>query len=294
LQSHQAFAVTTLCIGEPAVTVDHMEQGVALYDPDRHRSHTARFGQDPGVACQAFGAVALWLLGFPDRAERVCGEAVQLSHQLAQPSTQVLALHFAAMVRQCRREVTAAGILADLATAIAAEQGFAFWQAGGTILGGWAAAIGGDATGVDRLREGLAAWQATGSVTYQTYYLALLAEAVSVHGQLDEARRLVDEALEVVGRTSEGLYEAELHRLRGELALRADNRAVTEAGDSFRQALTVARRQAATSLELRAALSLFRLHRESRPVLAEVYGRFAEGFDTADLADARALLASPQ
>src|SRR5262249_51853279 len=107
LQVRQALAVTSLCLGDPAATREHMEQGVALYDPERHRGHPFVYGQDPGVACLAFGAVALWLLGYPDQAARRSREAVALSVELGQPSTLALALHFAAMLRQYRRETPA-------------------------------------------------------------------------------------------------------------------------------------------------------------------------------------------
>ncbi len=296
LQSHQALAVTTLCLGEPAATCLHMEQGAALHDPARHQSLTSIYGQDPGVACRAFGAVALWLLGYPERAVRVSREAVQLSYQLAQPSSQALALHFAAILRQCRREGQEALRLAEQATAIATEQGFSFWHAGGTIMRGWALAVSGSVTeGVGLLREGLAAWQATGSVTYQTYYLALLAEALGQQGRWEEARQALDEALALAQRTSEGLYEAELHRLQGECLLRlGEMPGVVE--DCLREALTVAQRQGAKSLELRAALSLARLLRQQgrgaqgRQILAAVHGGFTEGHDSLDLQEADTLL----
>src|SRR5262249_42011656 len=97
LQVRQALAVTSLCRADPAATREHVEQGVALYDPRQHLGHTLLYGQDPGVACRAFGAVALWLLGYPDQAERHCCEAVALGRELGQPSTLALALHFAAM-----------------------------------------------------------------------------------------------------------------------------------------------------------------------------------------------------
>src|SRR5262249_23762506 len=148
-------------------------------------------------------------------------EAVRLSHQLLQPSSQALALHFAAMLRQLRREGREALVLAELALAIASEQGFSFWQAGGTILRGRGLAEGGPpAEGVALVRKGLAAWDATGSVTYRTHYLALLAEALEAGGSAEAALAAVDEALELAGRTGERYYEAELHRLRGELLLR--------------------------------------------------------------------------
>lgn len=295
LQSHQAFAVTTLCLGEPAETTAHMERGIALYDPARHESHTALYGHDPGVACRAFGAVALWLLGFPERALRESGEAIRLSHELGQPSTQTLALHFGAMLAQCRREPRTVQVLAELGTAIAADQAFSFWHAGGTILTGWASAITGDATAVDRIRAGLDAWQATGSITYQSYYAALLAEALALHGRVDEARRQIDDVLIGPGHIPEGLYEAELYRLRGEFMLvsdASDPSIRSQARDSFRAALATARRQGALSLELRAATSLYRMDRDvsSLQSLADVFGRFTEGFDTPDLVDASELL----
>jgi predicted ATPase len=271
-----------------------MERGTALYDPRRHHTHTFLFGQDPGVACQAFGAVALWLLGYPDRALTVSREAAGRAHELGQPSSQALALHFAAMVRQCRRDVAGARACAELALAIAADQGMSFWQAGGTVLRGWAVAEGGDrAEGVALLRRGLDAWQATGSVTYRTYFLALLAEALAGDGRTADALPLVDEALALVEQTSERLFEAELHRLRGEL-LRPTAEAEAEA--SFRQALAVAQRQGARSLELRAATSLARQARdrgrpaEARPLLADALGWFTEGFETRDLVEAKGLL----
>jgi predicted ATPase len=298
LQAHQALAMTALCLGEPAATREHMERVAALYDPQRHRAHTSLFGQDPGVAAQAFGAVALWLLGYPDQAVQVSREAVRLSDELAQPSSQALALHFAAMLRQCLRAGEEACHLAERATALAAEQGFSFWHAGGTVLRGWAlAACGAAAEGTDLLRQGLAAWQATGSATYQTYYLALLAEVLGRQGQVEGAREVVDEALAAVGRTSEGLFEAELHRLKGEFLLRGAAPAADGAEACFRQALAAARRQSAKSLELRAVMSLARLLRgqgraaEGREALAEVYDWFTEGQGTADLREARALLA---
>jgi len=121
LQSHQAYAVTALCQGEPSATRDHMEHYEALYDPRLHQSHTFLFGQDTGVACKAFGAVALWLLGYPDRAAQKVHEAAALAHQLSQPSSEALAFHFAGMLCQCRRDPFAVLACADRSLAISAE-----------------------------------------------------------------------------------------------------------------------------------------------------------------------------
>jgi predicted ATPase len=276
-----------------------MEQAVTLYDAQRHRSHSFMYGQDPGVACKAFGAVALWLLGHPDEAVRQSDAAVRLSHDLAQPSSQALALHFAAMLHQCRRDPRRALACAETASSIAQEHGFSFWSAGGAVLGGWALAASDPAEGLARLRRGLAEWRATGSGTYFTYFLGLQAEILAQQDHHAEARRVLDEALMLVRQTGEGLYEGELHRLAGECLLAdsgrlADGHAAVE--KHFREALSIARRQEARSLELRAALSLWRLQHktgkggDAAGIVADVLGHFQDGFDTPDLQEAKRAL----
>jgi predicted ATPase len=300
LQVRQALAVTSLCLGEPAATREHMEQGVALYDPKRHHGHTLLYGQDPGVACRAFGGVALWLLGYPDQAVGHSRDAIALGRQLGQPSTLALALHFAAMLRQYRREVPAVEEDAVATTAISTEHGLSFWRACGEIMHGWALAEqGARVRGIGQLRQGLTDWKIAGSETYRTYFLALLAEALGNDGQIEEGLGVLAEALAQMQSTGEGLHGAELHRLQGELLLRreAAEGAGREAEACFHRALTIARRQRAKSLELRAAMSLARLYQkqdrraEARPMLTECYSSFTEGFDTPDLRAAQTLLA---
>jgi predicted ATPase len=299
LQARQALAVTSLCLGDPAATREHMEQGVALYDLKRHSSHTYLYGQDPGVACLAFGAVALWLLGYPDQAAQRSRDAVALAEELGHPSSLALALHFAAMLRQYLREWPAVEGSAEAATAIATEHGFSFWLAGGLVMRGWALAEqGARADGIAQLRQGLTAWVATGSETYRTYFLALLAEALGREGKIEEGLGVLAEALGLMHSTGEGFHGAELHRLQGEFLVRREGveAAGREAEYCIRRALTIARRQQAKSLELRAVMSLSRLYQqlgrptEARPLLVETYSWFAEGFDTHDLQEARALL----
>jgi serine/threonine protein kinase/predicted ATPase len=298
LQSHQAYAVTTLCLGEPVATRDHVERAEALYDPQRHQSHTFLFGQDVGVACKAFGAVALWLLGYPDQAVQKSREAVTLGNGLSQPSSQALALHFAALLHQCRREPRAVLACADLTLAISAEQSLSFWHAGGTVMRGWALAeCGSGPEGVAVLRRGLEDWLATESLTYQTYYLGLLAEVLGKEGETKEGLNVLGDALALAERTGERFFQAELHRLQGVLLMQgAGSGGLTHAEACFRKAMAVARRQDARSLELRAAMSLSRLYRqqgrqtEARPLLVETYDWFTEGFDTPDLQEAKALL----
>ena len=300
LQAHQALGMTAFCRGEQPTSLRNVEQVAALYDPKRHCLHAAVFGQDPGVMCKSYGAVALWLLGYPDTARQQCERAIQMSAGLS-PTTQAVAPYFAAMVQQLCGNGPQTLEYAQRAMAIAGEHGLSFWTAGGGVLSGWAlAAQGSPAEGLAKLRQGLADWRATGSVTYETYYLGLLAEVLAGVKQFDEALQVIDEALTLVKRSGERFYEPELYRLRGEVLLalggKSDLAAAIGARDDFRRSLDVAREQSARALELRAALSLAELDRvsgsghEGRGLLADVYAAFAEGSETADLKQAQAML----
>jgi adenylate cyclase len=289
LQAHQALGMTAFCRGVPVTAIEHVEQAAALYDPTRHVAHAYLFGQDPGIMCQAYGEVALWLLGYPEQALWQSEAAIRRSRGLS-PSSQAIALHFAAMLYQLCRNGARAKACAEQSMAIASEHGFSFWRAGGRVLYGWALAACGEVEeGARELRQGLRDWRATESVTYETYYLGLLADVLREQGKYDEGRRVVDEALDLARRTGEGLYEAELHRMRGELCL---PERPEEAEQHFHQALQVARRQHAKSLELRAAASLARLKptADAKQALADIYTRFNEGFLTPDLQEAKSLL----
>jgi adenylate cyclase len=225
LQAHQAMCVTYLCLGKPAVTVDHMRQAAKIYDPERHAVNTERFGQDPGVATLAFGAVALQLMGQDKEALEASGRALELARESNQPSTLALAMHFSAMLHQLRGDAASTEHWAQNSVELSSSEGFSFWLAGGAVLRGWAwvarcAGRGaGEAVmaqaGIAEIRRGLEAWLATGSRTYHTYYLGLLADALLRLGKAGEARATLDEAIAAAQALPEGLYEAELYRLKG-------------------------------------------------------------------------------
>jgi predicted ATPase len=177
------------------------------------------------------------------------------------------------------------------------EQGFALWVPGGTVLRGWALTAQGQMEeGIAQMRQGMTAWQATGAEADRPYYLALLAEGYGKAGRTEAGLHVLAEALAVVDAIEERYYAAELYRLQGELLLARSAEQHAEAETCFRQALDVARQQQAKSWELRAAMSLSRLWQkqgkqaEAHALLAPVYGWFTEGFDTADLQEAKALL----
>jgi predicted ATPase/class 3 adenylate cyclase len=297
LEAHRVLGLTMFWLGEMAPARANLEQGVALYDPQQHRSHAFVYGQDPGVACQSFGAMPIWVLGYPDQALQSIHEALALAQELTHPFSLVYALTITTLLHQFRREGQAVQERAETLMTLSTEQGFPHWLAYGTILRGWALTAQGEgAEGIAQMRQGLVAHRATGAQVHRPYFLALLAEAYGKVGQPEEGLMLLVEALAMVDNTGERNWEAELHRRKGELLLMQQGQKVGEAEECFRQALDIARHQQAKSLELRAAMSLNRLwqqqgkQEEAHQLLAEIYGWFTEGFDTADLQEAKVLL----
>jgi TOMM system kinase/cyclase fusion protein len=295
LRAHAALGEILFHTGQLISARAHLEQGIALYDPVQHHSHAV---QIPTVACLAYAAWALWHLGYAEQALQRSHEACTLAEELSHPLSLSIALDFTGHVHQFRREVQAARKHAEAAFAIAHEQGFPFWESSAMILRGWALALEGNShEGMVQLREGLVAFRATGAEIQQPSWLALLAEAYGHVGQVDAGLRAVAEGLAVLQQTGERYYEAELYRLRGELLWQQPTRQKwLEAEQSLLQAVDVARQQQAKSWELRAAVSLSRLWQlqgkrtEVRELLASIYGWFTEGFATADLQEAKALL----
>jgi predicted ATPase len=187
---------------------------------------------------------------------------------------------------------------AEAAVALATAQGLPGWAAEGTGLRGWALALQGQgAAGLALLRQGMAALRATGAALGVPHFCAMLADVAARLGHVEDGLRALAEALAIVDTTGARVYEAELHRLRGELLLQQTMPEAQQAEVCFQHALDVARRQQAKSWELRAAMSLARLWQqqgkraEARELLAPIYGWFTEGFDTADLQEAKVLLA---
>jgi predicted ATPase len=283
--------------GAVAAAHTHLAQGMALYDPQQPHAAAFLYGQDAGVACCSRAAWTLWYLGCPDQGHMRIQEALARAQQIAHPFSLAYALTSAAVFHQCRREGRAAQERAAATIHLATEQGFPHWRAFDSILHGWALAQQGQAQeGSEQIRQGLIAFHATGAEQARSYWLALLAEAYGTMGQPAAGLTALTEALTLAVKTSERWNEPELHRLKGALLLQqsADNH--TEAYACFQHALDMARVQQARSFELRAAISLARLWQqqgrrtEAWELLAPVYGWFTEGFDTADLQDARELL----
>jgi predicted ATPase len=296
VRAHMMLAEGLLYLGEFVRAHAHAEQGMALYDLPQHRIHVFRYGNDSGVGCRVFGAHALWTLGYPDQARQWSDEALARAEALAHPFTIAFALTCAARLHLFLREPHRVHERADTAIALAREQGFAQFLVQASIHRGWALAEQGQALdGLSQIRQGLAAWQTTGARP-RPYYLAFLAGTHVQVGQPEEGFCALTEALAAVKTFGERFIEAELYRLRGELWLARSAETQAEAEGCFQQAFAIARQQQAKSWELRAATSLARLWQhqgrrsEARQFLAEIYGWFTEGFDTADLLEAKAQL----
>ncbi len=304
--------------GQFPAALAHLTQGLASYDPQRHRRQDAVYGQDPKVGCLYHAALSLWLTGYPAQALARIQDALCFAQELASPFSLAGACTFAATVHQFRGEAPAVRAQAEAAQALATAHGFPQWGMVSTILLGWALVMeGNEEIGIAQLRHGLEAQQQSGALMSRPYFLALLAEAYQHRGQYDHGRHAVAEAFAVMAHTGEQAAEAELYRLQGELTLRQDTPKAThkrqhatirssrpstahshaEAEEWFRKALASARRQQAKSWELRAVMSLCRLWRQqgkqadARRLLTETHQWFTEGFDTADLAAAATLLA---
>lgn len=297
LIAHLALGAPSYFLGELAPARLHLEQGLRSADPAQRRDLAIRYGMSPEVQCLAYLAPVLWALGYPDQALRSAQRACALARELGHPHSLVMGLYWATVAHQRRGEAEAALEHANACLSLATEQRFALFVAQGRFQRGWAlAALGRVEVGLAEMREGLAAQLVTGTTVGKSAYLALLAEVYARSGQPEHARDVLAEALATLDEGEQRYYEAELHRLRGEILLSRSPGDTVQAETCFRQALEVARRQQARSWELRAATSLSRLWQRqgeadaARELLASVYERFSEGFETADLQAARALL----
>jgi predicted ATPase len=295
--AHHALSFTWLLLGALPAARQHLEEGIAGYTPDQRRMLVFRMGSDSGVACRTYAAMTLWLLGYPEQALARLHEALALAHELSHPYSLAIAQVTAAYVYQFRRDVLAVHEQAEVVIAFSTEQGFPLWAAFGTSFRGWALAMQGQGEeGITQVHQGIAAYRATGAALYVPHLCTLLAEVSAHLGHPADGLQALVEAHTLVEQHEECWWEAEVYRLRGVLLLRQPGTPQAEAEAWLQRALDVARYQEAKSLELRAAMSLSRLwqqqgkHTEAYELLAPIYGWFTEGFDTADLQEAKTLL----
>ena len=294
---HRNMGVSLLHTGDIQEARVHIDRAIALYDPAKHRQLATRFGQDVRVALLFYRSLALWPLGYPEGALADADRAIRDAREIGQAASLMAALTLTSLSHVHCGSFAIANAQLDEAITLANETGALFWKVGGMLVQGCLFAITGKASDAVRtITSGLSAWRATGTTVWMPTYLSYLTRAHAELGQFDEASRCISEAIIAVQTTNESWYEADIHRIAGEIALTSPEPDAVKAEAYFERALAVARQQQAKSWELRAAISMARLWRsqgkrqQAREQLAPVYGWFTEGFDTLDLKEAKVLL----
>ena len=298
LQAHHSAWTTLFVLGDDCTALRHAEEGINLYDIHEHRTHSSRYGgHDPGVCARTIGGLAAWFAGFPDRAGVLSAEAIGLGRTLGDPFSCAMALSFGSTVAMMRREPE---IVEERCTAMQRllddhQLGLGHIGSTAKILRGWAAAVTGRPDkGCELAKEGLSETRRSGVARF-SFQLGIMAEVLHLAGDFPAALDVIEEAIQVAEETGErrwlpGLLHDKAH------SLMAATGGVSAAEDALKNSVLAARQQQARSAELRAATSLARLWRdqgkreEGRDLLSPVYGWFTEGFDTADLKEAKALL----
>jgi class 3 adenylate cyclase/predicted ATPase len=297
LIAHRIFGISLACTGDIVEGRAHFDQAIAIYNPIEHRALAAHFGVDTRVSVLSYRSLVLWFLGYPDAARRDAERALADAREIGQAATLMYSLgHVALTYFQCNDYATASQIVDELVT-LAREKGTLFWNAWGMVIQGRLFALTGKASGaVQMINSGINSYRLTGAKLFMTLWLSGLTRAHVELDQFDDARRCIAEAMVEIETTKETWFEAEIVRVRGEIALMPGATDAIAAEAYFERALAISRMQSANSWELRAATSLARLWRdqgkrdEARELLAPVYGWFTEGFDTLDLKEAKALL----
>jgi class 3 adenylate cyclase/predicted ATPase len=294
---HRLMGPTLLNTGAIAEGRAHLDRAMALYDFREHRQLAMQFGLDNGVTILSWRALALWLLGYPDRAAADMNNALQNARKIGYAGTLMFALNFTLLTQFNLGNHAEAKAQADELVALADEKGALFWKSFGMLFKGCAFAFTGEASeAVQTIASSMIVFRSTGSIVLAPFHLSQLAKAHAVLGQFGDAWRCIGEAMTSGETTGETWFEADIHRIAGEIEMLSPERDAAKAQTHFERALEIARVQQARSWELRAAMSMARLWRDQgkRPqahdLLAPVYGWFTEGFDTLDLKDAKALL----
>jgi len=307
LEAHHTLWAILFSLGEFAAAQMHAQQGIASYNQQQH-SHLAFLygGHDPGVCARTHAARQLWLLGYPDQARQRSQDALDLARELSHAYSLASAFVGVAWLHQHCGEAQLARERTEASLAIGTEHGLPRFVVQGNLLAGRLLVEQGQVEeGIVQMRQAVAGHLARAVGRERPYFIALMAEAFARGGQVEEGLSILTKELAGAHKTGERFYEAELHRIKGELLLAQKGKSekakgkreeVSEAEGCFQKAIEVACSQSAKSLELRAVTSLSRLWQkqgrknEARQKLAEIYGWFTEGFDTADLKEAKTIL----
>jgi serine/threonine protein kinase/predicted ATPase len=294
--AHWVSGVTLIALGELARAQTHLEAATTLSRPEERRSLALAYTADPGTICLSWSSYASWFLGYPEQSAARMDKALVWARELDHPMTSAITLILAASMHRLRRDASAVRRHVEALTRISAEHQVPAAIPLTTLYRGWVLVQEGRLDdGIADMHQCLAIWRAVGSVAYRTKAHCALAEAYVKAGRVAEGLEQVSEGVAVAHATGERYYEPELHRLCGEL-LQMQGASDAEVAASYLHAIEIAEGQQARSWELRATTSLARLWQKqgrtekARQQLGEIYDWFTEGFDTADLKDAKALL----
>ncbi|GMQ75326.1 MAG: adenylate/guanylate cyclase domain-containing protein [Gammaproteobacteria bacterium] len=294
VEAHRVMGTVSFMMGDFESARSHMERGIDVYDPEIHGDLAYVYGAHPSVVCRLYAAKALWMLGYPVTAHAMMDKALSDVEALSHGHTQAFALCYQATLAQYERDVPLVREITEATIAVATEHNIRQWLSIGTILSGWALAIGGEGDhGLARLQEGLAGWRQE-DLLFVPYFLGLEAEVLDIIERTSEGIDILTKAIALSEQGNQKFCLAELHRLQGTLLLR-ENR-TEDAENSLKRALDVARQQKAKSLELRAGICLARIwinsgkEKQADEMLTEVHDWFTEGIESFDLKEAENLL----
>ena len=301
LEAHTYMGNSLFWRGDILAARDHLEQAVPLYGLQHHDAHAFIYGQDPGVVANSELSWITWMLGYPDRSSRYSQEAMAIADSISHAHSSAFAASFAAWLCVFRGEWLDCQRWAERVEAIASEHSLPLWLGLGICQQGAAAVAQAQASkGLKQMYEGNTIYRSTGAELGLPWNLLTLADWCGKTQAVDEGNRVLEEAFLIAQQNGETLWAAELQRCKGELLLQSkDENLVSrraEAEVCFQRAITIAQSQQAKAWELRAAMSLSRLWQqqgkttEARDLLAPIYDWFTEGFETADLKEAQALL----
>jgi predicted ATPase len=293
--AHYALGATHFWMGDFTLAQEHMEQSIALYEPQRHQSQVLTYGQDFGVTSRSYPIISLWLLGYPDQAQRLSHETLTLPQAASHPYSRLFALYASAILHCWLYQWTTGREMAQTITELATEHGLEFYRLIGAFLAHWADTAqlppGHENTAIG---QNVAVHKQFDAIVGRSCALSVQAYACLRASQIETGLEIIAEALAYIERTEERWYEAEVWRIYGELMLQKGD--AERAEECFRKAIAIAQKQQAKSLELRATVCLARLwqqhgkQHDAHSVLSEIYHWFTEGFDTYDLQEAKALL----
>jgi predicted ATPase len=302
-------AYTILCLnswyqGEFCEAIEHSQKGLNLHEPNEQPADIRLYSIESSTTCLAHKSMALWFLGYPDQSQKEMHHALALAKDHSQPFAIVRILMYSSVVNFLQRDVNETWRFAEQALVLSTEHGFTYYMSHSLVFKGWAEVMQGQVkVGLELISQGISNHQSAGAVLIWNFFLAIKAEAYGEVGRIGEGLDLLDEAISLTDNKTDRFYEAELHRLKGDLLLQKTIRGTQEsqslhgeAESCFKQAIKVAILQNAKSLELRACISLGRLylqrgkHIQAHKLLKRVFEWFTEGFENKDLIDTKLLL----